>query len=284
MSGSKECERVQQLISAMLDGELSAGERTEMEKHIATCDECSAMCVSFAAITGSLTMEDPPPALYGQIMAKLRPEKKRQRVSRLMQYRPALAGAACFVILLGAILLLRGPSGKGSGAPESTASSLYVAAEIPAAGAAAAQAAPKAAPEPAPAPAAGGAAADASNADAGVLYDAREYSAVPENVEATEETPAEETGETENSAAQSNAPAANALRVEVVDVRGVSFTARVVSDPIGIFPEGQNLTVISDGQAAGLRPGDIAALRDYTLTLTNGEPVLTVSAVERVEN
>ena len=47
MSG---CEKYQELISAMLDGELSTEKTVELSVHLAKCPECRAMYEAFSAM------------------------------------------------------------------------------------------------------------------------------------------------------------------------------------------------------------------------------------------
>ena len=51
------CEKIQEMISSMLDGQLSDEERAAVEEHIARCPECAAMYEDFSALSISLKEE-----------------------------------------------------------------------------------------------------------------------------------------------------------------------------------------------------------------------------------
>ena len=103
----KDCEVYREMISALLDDELSAGDKARLRSHLAHCDDCSTLCVAFAAADGALTqtMEDVPEALHYKIMEKVQEHVRGQRMLRLKQYlKPALITAACLVVISAAVL------------------------------------------------------------------------------------------------------------------------------------------------------------------------------------
>ena len=53
-----ECERFQEMISALLDGELSAEEEAELRAHMAECPDCAAMAAAFAAVSEAVAAQD----------------------------------------------------------------------------------------------------------------------------------------------------------------------------------------------------------------------------------
>ncbi len=100
----KECEPYRDMISALLDGELSENEKIRLQNHLAHCDDCSALCVAFAAADGvvSAGMVPVPRSLHTDIMKQVKAHAsahRRQRVWRVA--RPVLAVAACAVIVAG---------------------------------------------------------------------------------------------------------------------------------------------------------------------------------------
>jgi len=128
------CERYEALISAMLDGELTERERSELEEHLAICPDCAAMYAAFAEVSEALkaetdTLSEPlPAALHENIMAKVRMAEKAQKThGTIMRLRPILAAAACVVVLAGTLLALRNGVSMGkNAAPESAeAPALY---------------------------------------------------------------------------------------------------------------------------------------------------------------
>ena len=68
-----DCERFEELISALLDGELSAEEEAEVSAHMDGCAECAAMYEAFSAVGGALRADasDVPATLHDGIMAKV---------------------------------------------------------------------------------------------------------------------------------------------------------------------------------------------------------------------
>lgn len=115
----KECEIFQELLSRLLDGELSGEERRRLEEHLNVCPECREMYRAFSAVSEALAsdLEEVPAQLHEKIMDGVRaapaPVRKRGVLVRLRPY----AAAACFVVILSAVLAL-GRDGRDA---ESTA-------------------------------------------------------------------------------------------------------------------------------------------------------------------
>ena len=110
-----ECERFQQMISELLDGELTEVEQAELQAHMADCPDCAAMYDAFAEVSEALKAEaesEPlPAALHENIMAKVRvAEKAKKTHGTIVRLRPILAAAACLVVLAGTVLALRSNS------------------------------------------------------------------------------------------------------------------------------------------------------------------------------
>ena len=107
-----DCEKYQELLSAMLDGELTEAEQRALEAHLAECPDCRAMYEAFAAVHAAVSeTEELPETLHSGIMNRVNAAagtgKKRGTVRYL---RPALTAAACLAVVAGALLTL----GKGS--------------------------------------------------------------------------------------------------------------------------------------------------------------------------
>ena len=68
------CEYYQELISRMLDEDLSRSERAELAKHLETCSECAAMYQAFSVLSDTISsdMAEPPEDLVDNIMADIR--------------------------------------------------------------------------------------------------------------------------------------------------------------------------------------------------------------------
>lgn len=100
------CEKIQEMISAMLDGELSVEERSAVEEHIALCPECAAMYADFSALSICLKEEltSVPADLHSNIMNAVKAQPKKAKIIPLRAY---LSAAACLVLVVGAVFSLR---------------------------------------------------------------------------------------------------------------------------------------------------------------------------------
>lgn len=106
MSG---CEFYQELISRMLDEDLSRDERAALAEHLGTCRECTAMYQAFSALSDTVASDlvDPPEDLTDNIMAQLRRAEivrkngKGSRLSRPM--KNLIAAAACVALVVAAV-------------------------------------------------------------------------------------------------------------------------------------------------------------------------------------
>lgn len=101
-----ECEKYQEMISAMLDGELGGVEHEQLIAHMSSCAECRELYELLSAVTGSGLWELPeaPEGLHEHIMSGVKAaaaEKKKQGLSRRL--RPWMATAACLVLIAGVI-------------------------------------------------------------------------------------------------------------------------------------------------------------------------------------
>lgn len=105
MSG---CEYYQELISRMLDGDLSRDERAALAEHLGTCRECAAMYQAFSALSDTISSDlaEPPEELCDNIMAELRRSEiiRRNRKRGLSrQVKSLIAAAACAALVLAAV-------------------------------------------------------------------------------------------------------------------------------------------------------------------------------------
>lgn len=113
------CEKYLEWMSAALDGELTAGERRELEAHLAGCPECAGLFDRLSRQSSALRGLDcePPAGLRERILANLpaqdRPAKKTPRWGRWASL------AACLVVIAGACLTVPRlfSANDGSGAP-----------------------------------------------------------------------------------------------------------------------------------------------------------------------
>ena len=101
------CAEYQELISAMLDGELTAEETAEVEAHVAVCGECKAMYEAFAAVSG-MEAAEVPDTLHEAVMTKVTAAQKAFKTqNNLVRLRPILTTAACLVVIVGTLFAVR---------------------------------------------------------------------------------------------------------------------------------------------------------------------------------
>ncbi len=141
---STHCEHYQELISRMLDGDLSPEETDALREHIRSCAECRALAAAFSGLCLSLREDDaePPISLADGVMNLIRayeaektaePEPiSRHRASRSRKkkhpFRSALV-AACLVLVIGAGAMTtfvgRGGSAKDAAMEIAPAAAVY---------------------------------------------------------------------------------------------------------------------------------------------------------------
>ncbi len=118
----KECEKYQEMISAMLDGELSPAESEALIEHMSSCAECRELYELLSAVTASPVWELPevPEGLHEHIMSGVRAHAGEQRRRELMhRLRPWAVAAACLVLIVGVVLGVPRSFRAGSSAPPS---------------------------------------------------------------------------------------------------------------------------------------------------------------------
>ena len=101
------CSRYQEMISRMLDDDLSQSEKNELAAHVKRCPDCAAVYVAFRSLSENLgaALEEPSPDLHEKIMADVRREGMRRKntVHHLnRRWRSVLAAAACLVLIVAA--------------------------------------------------------------------------------------------------------------------------------------------------------------------------------------
>ncbi len=110
-----DCERMQEMISAWIDGELPESERAELEAHLRTCETCAATERAFRGLSGALKEtadEAPPENLTARVLAQIEFEERvklRQEAGRhVSPWKSILAAAACFAVIA-SVGILAGP-------------------------------------------------------------------------------------------------------------------------------------------------------------------------------
>jgi len=101
-----ECNEIQLLISAMLDGECTEAEREKVNAHVKNCPDCRAMLAVFAAVSDDISAEeDIPEGLHEKIMSDI----SRETVKKPAVWKKILPLAACFVLVVwGGVKIISG--------------------------------------------------------------------------------------------------------------------------------------------------------------------------------
>ena len=115
------CQRIEELLSAYLEGELGAAERAEVDGHLAACPECAALVGLMRETTGAMAgfpEAEPAPDLLAKLYAIPAEKRERKRWFRPVfdfLTRPALQPVyAAFTVLLVALsFVLFHPGGRG---------------------------------------------------------------------------------------------------------------------------------------------------------------------------
>ena len=127
------CEEYREMISRLLDEDLSAEERSELERHAASCPDCAAVLAAFRSLSEAIADDpaEPPEGLHENIMADVRREaiRRRQAPKRVRSFL-ALAACAALVILAAANLPRMGAAApKLAAAPAAARDESFVAAD-----------------------------------------------------------------------------------------------------------------------------------------------------------
>ena len=121
-----DCEKCREMISCLLDGELSQAEQSFVREHIAACPECRSVYDAFSAVSAQLHEEEPlPDGLHEKIMSGIKAKPKKKTGIAWIKY---LSVAACLALVIFAGV----KSGMLSPAEHKTDSNdLYVAKSLP---------------------------------------------------------------------------------------------------------------------------------------------------------
>jgi len=115
------CERYEQQISALLDGELPEKERSELKAHLQACASCAATYRMFSNLSAVMQdMEAEPPAdLTDRILAQIEKEKIVPIESarpKKRSWKTFAAMAACLAVIVGVVAFV-GPGRIASNVP-----------------------------------------------------------------------------------------------------------------------------------------------------------------------
>lgn len=121
-----DCEKCREMISCLLDGELSQAEQSLVREHIAACPECRSVYDAFSAVSEQMHEEEPlPDGLHEKIMSGIKAKPKKKTGIVWIKY---LSVAACLALVIFAGV----KSGMLSPAEHKTDSNdLYVAKSLP---------------------------------------------------------------------------------------------------------------------------------------------------------
>ena len=129
------CEYYQELISRLVDDELSAEEQAVLVSHLEHCPDCAALVQAFQSISGVIAedLAEPPEALSENVMAELRREAIKTENRKKRRWKGPLATAACLAVVIAAAWLMPNMFWADSAAPAemSAAASDYAAPQAP---------------------------------------------------------------------------------------------------------------------------------------------------------
>lgn len=129
------CEYYQELISRLVDDELSAEEQAVLVSHLEHCPDCAALVQALQSISGVIAedLAEPPEALSENVMAELRREAIKTENRKKRRWKGPLATAACLAVVIAAAWLMPNMFRANSAAPAemSAAASDYAAPQAP---------------------------------------------------------------------------------------------------------------------------------------------------------
>lgn len=113
------CEQYRELISRLMDGDLSPDEEKALKAHIENCEDCRKLYAAFASLSSALSgeLEEPPEDMKANIMAAVGTPVLKP-VARISHWKTWLAAAACLA------LVLAGAAGSGLFSRSGSAASL----------------------------------------------------------------------------------------------------------------------------------------------------------------
>ena len=129
------CEYYQELISRLVDDELSAEEQAVLVSHLEHCPDCATLVQALQSISGVIAedLAEPPEALSANVMAELRREAIKTENRKKRRWKGPLATAACLAVVIAAAWLMPNMFRADSAAPAemSAAASDYAAPQAP---------------------------------------------------------------------------------------------------------------------------------------------------------
>ncbi len=107
-----DCSQTKTLLMLAADDELDAEQSAELERHVESCAACRLKQTRFRKLDRDL-------GEFGDFWEQTAPaETSRRKIPAMARWVPALASALAAMLLLGAILVHRRPTGQSSGPVE----------------------------------------------------------------------------------------------------------------------------------------------------------------------
>ena len=113
------CERAQELISAYIDGEITAGEKAELDEHVAGCKDCADMLAVYSEISRAMAEDvEPPASLRKSVMSGVREinAERKPKKAKIVWLRWVSAAAAVAIVSFVGVRAIM-PKGADSAAP-----------------------------------------------------------------------------------------------------------------------------------------------------------------------
>ena len=99
-----DCAKYQEMMSALLDGELSKPQQDALDAHLASCPECNALFQALQAMHSLCddALVQPPEALAAGVMRQIQARPAKKQTGHRLFYRIAtgIAAAACLALVL----------------------------------------------------------------------------------------------------------------------------------------------------------------------------------------
>ncbi len=99
-----DCEYFRELISCLIDGELSKDDKAALADHLEICHECATMYAAFSNLSSVIAedLEEAPASLCANVMAEIRRAEIIKKNRRKSAIKAVLATAACAVFAIAA--------------------------------------------------------------------------------------------------------------------------------------------------------------------------------------
>ncbi len=95
------CGKYYEMISQLIDGELSAQQESELRTHMGNCPDCAKVYEAFSGISQGMNLEirTAPAGFASGVMSKINEEQKSNRRKKQSPWRTILPVAACLALV-----------------------------------------------------------------------------------------------------------------------------------------------------------------------------------------